>query len=51
MRRKRKPKFDLEYIVHWLIAISIVLGVVGMILQFYRFGGLVEPGSIGPTGF
>lgn len=50
MRRRRKPKFDLEYIVHWIIAISIVMGIFGVLLQFIRFGGLVESGSIGPTG-
>lgn len=48
---KRKPKFDIEYIVYWIIAISIVMGIFGMLIQLYRFGGLVESGSIGPTGF
>lgn len=48
---KKKPKIDLEYIVHWIIFISVVMGVVGVIGQFIRFGALVESGSIGPTGF
>jgi len=48
---KKKPKFDLEYIVHWILFICLVMGVVGAIIQFIRWGGLVESGSIGPTGF
>jgi hypothetical protein len=48
---KRKPKIDLEYITHWLIYFAIVAGIVGGIIQVIRWGGIVESGSIGPTGF
>ena len=40
----------LEYLVHWLIAIAIVIGVAGAIVQFIRYGDMVESGSIGATG-
>lgn len=48
---KRKPKFDFAYIVHWLIALAVVAGVLGIVLQLVRWGTIVESGSIGPTGF
>lgn len=47
---KRKRKIDSEYIVHWILAISIALGVIGAIIQIIRFGGLVEPGNTGDFG-
>lgn len=47
---KRKRKLDPTYIVHWVIAISVVLGVLGAIIQLFRFGGLVEPGNTGNFG-
>lgn len=46
---KRKP--DIAYYVHWIIAIAVVSGVLGAIIQFIRFGTIVESGDIGPTGF
>lgn len=47
-----KPKrVDVEYLVHWLIFAAVVMAVIGALIQFYRFGGLVESGSIGPAGF
>lgn len=37
--------------IHWLIFISIVLGVIGAIIQLIRWGAITESGSIGPTGY
>lgn len=31
--------------VHWLIFISIVLGVVGIIVQWLRWGAIIEPSA------
>lgn len=46
--KKRKP--DREYIVQWIIALSVLAGIVGLAIQFFRFGGLVEPGNTGEFG-
>ena len=51
MRMKKKPKFDAAYITHWLIAAAIASGLLGALVQVIRWGGIVESGSIGPTGF
>lgn len=48
---KRKPKLDLECIVHWLIGIAVAAGALGLLLQIVRWGTIVEAGSIGPAGF
>ena len=45
---KRKP--DLQYVVHWILFVAVALGILGAVLQFIRFGGLVEPGNTGPAG-
>lgn len=47
---KKKPKTDLEYIVHWLIALSVVVGILSAIVQFIRYGGITETGTTGNFG-
>lgn len=47
---RRNGRVDLEYYVHWIIFWAVVMGAIGIILQFVRYGGLMESGSIGPTG-
>ena len=44
---KRKP--DLQYVVHWIIVIAIFLGVAGSIVQFFRYGDIIQPGGTGTS--
>lgn len=49
---KRKPKFDLQYIVHWIIGIAVAAGALGLLLQVVRFGAIMEAGGVTrPAGF
>lgn len=34
-----------ERFVHWLIFIAIILGIVGGIVQFIRWGAIIEPSA------
>lgn len=36
---------------HWIIAISLAMGILGAIIQLIRFGAIIEPSGIGPDGF
>lgn len=45
---KRKP--NLEYIVHWIIAIAVVMGILGAVIQFLRYGDIIEPGNTNGFG-
>jgi hypothetical protein len=44
------PKLDIQYVVHWILFVALIMAAVGIGLQFYRYGGVMESGSIGPAG-
>jgi hypothetical protein len=44
---KRKPKFDLQYLVHWIIGIAVAAGALGLLLQVVRLGAIME--AVGVT--
>lgn len=47
---KRKRKIDPTYVAHWILAVSVALGILGAVIQLFRFGSLVEPGNTGEFG-
>ena len=47
---KKKPKIDLEYIINWIVALSIIVGILSAIVQFIRYGDLTETGTTGNFG-
>jgi hypothetical protein len=47
---RQTPRIDMTYLVHWIIFLAVVMAVVGIAIQLYRFGAVIEPGSMGPAG-
>lgn len=47
---KATPRFDTARLVGWILFAAVVMAVVGIAVQLYRFGAVMESGSIGPTG-
>lgn len=46
-KSNQRLKIDTGYWVHWLIFAAVVMAVLGSLLQWAKYGGLVESGSIG----
>jgi hypothetical protein len=48
---RKRFKIDLEYIGGWIIAISVVAGATGAIIELIRYGAITVSGSIGAAGY
>jgi len=48
--KRSASKIDIQYVVHWILFAAAVMAVIGILLQLFRYGAVMESGSIGPAG-
>jgi hypothetical protein len=47
--KRPAPKIDIQYMVHWILFVALLMAVVGIGIQLIRYGAVMESGSMGPA--